>query len=106
MKVGIDLVQISRIRDLMEKKETMKRIFHVSEITDDPESLAGIFAAKEAYFKAIGKKKNWLDIEIKKEKKEGKPYIISDKKERINLSITHEGDYAAAIVIIEDENSN
>ncbi len=105
MKVGIDLVQISRIKDLMEKKETIKKIFHISEITDDPESLAGIFAAKEAYFKAIGKKKKWLDIEIKK-KKEGKPYIISDKKERINLSITHEGDYAAAIVIIEDENSN
>ena len=105
MKVGIDLVQISRIKDLMEKKETIKKIFHISEITDDPESLAGIFAAKEAYFKAIGKKKKWLDIEIKKNK-EGKPYIISDKKERINLSITHEGGYAAAIVIIEDENSN
>ena len=66
MQVGIDIVKTSRVAKLLEDKNAIKKIFHPQEITDNIESLAGKFAAKEAYFKARGKKEDWLNIEIRK----------------------------------------
>ncbi|MDD3383724.1 MAG: holo-ACP synthase [Bacilli bacterium] len=63
------------------------------------EYLAGRFCAKEAYYKA---KKNrdlgYHDIEILDDKKLG--VIISDPK--AHLSISHDGEYVIAFVIIEE----
>lgn len=100
MKVGIDLVRVSRMKSLMQNKEAIEKLFHPSETSDNPENLAGKFAVKEAYFKAKGKKGSWLDIEISHDNN-GRPLLYSDKDENITASITHEDGYAAAVVVIE-----
>ena len=89
---------ISRIKNL--KTHTLKKIFHKTELTNKPESLAGIFAAKEACKKVFNL--NWLDIEIKKERT-GKPIVVFTNKPKniidYDLSISHDGNYAIAIVV-------
>lgn len=99
MKVGIDLVKISRF-----KKAAMGelgKVFLKSELEQNPraESLAGIFAAKEAFFKAIGKKGDWLSVCIDKQPS-GKPVVLSAKG-KAEVSISHDGEYAIAIVLIK-----
>ena len=102
MKVGIDIVKISRLANVLRDRNQASRIFNNSEMTDNTETLAGIFAAKEAYFKAKGKKGDWLDLEIAK-LDSGQPIIKVNGKNngKISLSISHETDYAVAVVIIE-----
>ena len=102
IKVGNDIVQIKRIANL--KKESLNKIFHKTELSQSkskPETLAGIFAAKEAC-KKVFNDLDWLDIEIKK-KKNGKPVLILNDEliefTNSDLSISHDGDYATAIVI-------
>lgn len=78
-KLGVDLVYIPRFEKLMQDKAFIEKVFLKSEISDcRPEHLAGLFAAKEAFFKAankIGVKPKWLEIEIKTQKK-GSPILI------------------------------
>ena len=102
IKVGNDIVQIKRIANL--KKESLNKIFHKTELSQSkskPETLAGIFAAKEAC-KKVFNDLDWLDIEIKK-KKNGKPILILNYQPTDamghDLSISHDGDYATAIVV-------
>lgn len=66
-KIGIDIVYIPRFKALMQNKSFINKVFHASEIQDyRPEHLAGIFAAKEAFFKSLDKKTlDWLAVEIK-----------------------------------------
>jgi phosphopantetheine--protein transferase-like protein len=99
MRIGIDIVKISRVLKLMDRPETARKIFHVHEISGNADTMAGILAAKEAYFKAMGKKGEWLDVEVKK-RESGQPELINEQGERIGLSISHDGDYAVAVVII------
>jgi len=89
----------------MDNPNALSKIFNESEMTDNAGSLAGKFALKEAFFKASQIKiKNWSDIVIKKHSN-GKPYLVFDsnliKYKSIDCSISHDGDYAIAIVIIE-----
>ena len=100
MKIGIDLIKIEKLQNL-----DLSKIFTKAELEQNPrkESLAGIFAAKEAFFKAIGRKESWLDVSVEK-LESGKPEMFSNLVEngsRISLSISHEDDLAVAIVIIE-----
>ncbi len=107
IKAGLDIVYIPKIRRLMQNKNFIRKVFHKSEIKNfTAEHLAGIFAVKEAFFKALGKKINWHLIEIKKEKS-GKPKINFSneikknlKNTSIEISISHEKDYAIALVFI------
>ena len=99
MKIGIDLIKIEKLQNL-----DLSKIFTKAELEQNPrkESLAGIFAAKEAFFKAIGRKESWLDVWVEKSES-GQPEMFSNLVEngsRINLSISHEDDLAVAIVII------
>ena len=97
IKIGCDIAQIKRFKKLNE--QTLKKIFSPNELKNiKPESLAGIFAAKESC-KKIFPKLNWLDIEVKKQKT-GKPHLIIPKTNmKTDLSISHDGDYAIAFVI-------
>ncbi len=84
----------------------MEKVFLSHELSQNKtqESLAGVFAAKEALFKAIGRKENWLDVWIEK-KKTGKPELKStliNLKQKIEVSIAHAGDYVIAVVMIKD----
>ena len=111
--IGIDLIEISRIRKLLERQGKFpKRILTLAEMDTylslpekrKAEFLAGRFAAKEAFSKAlrtgIGKRLSFHEVEIGKETN-GKPYFKKPHGVRAHLSITHTREFAAAQVIIE-----
>jgi len=119
---GIDLVKIERIEKIIKRwgNNFNSRIFTPLERDycekkkgNKFQSYAGKFAAKEAFFKALGlglRGVNWKDIEIKNDEL-GQPIIdISGKIKKIALAkgvskyfitISHTKEYAIAQVIIE-----
>lgn len=109
-KIGIDIVNITRIEKLIDKfgLEKLKFLNKDESYTVKPQSIAGIFAAKEAFSKAlgtgIGKEFSFSDISVLKNKK-GKPFIkINSSNIKINncdISISHDGNFAIAAVIVE-----
>src|SRR5258708_3386251 len=102
--LGIDIVYLPEFKKKI--KKTLGKVFLPIELSQNktPESLAGIFGAKEAFFKAIGKKENWLEVWIEKDPS-GKPvlysHLVSSAVEK-EVSISHAGDYAIAVVMIND----
>jgi len=114
MRIGTDIIEIKRISQSLEKfGDTFKKKFlNESEImmAKKDESLAGLWAAKEAISKAlgcgIGASLAFHDIVIQKDSK-GKPsFSLSTKAQKLHrvkessLSISHDGGFAIAIVII------
>ena len=67
--LGIDIVYLPEFEKKL-KNFSLEKVFLPHELSQNKsqENLAGIFAAKEAFFKAIGVKKNWLDVWIEKKK--------------------------------------
>lgn len=123
---GIDIVNVSRIRKiLVEKRDkfydkifTNKEIEYISDNGHKPTTIAGFFAAKESISKVLGRGigfVGWKDIEILHDSN-GKPYVNMVGNGRgvmenlgldsIEISITHEEDYAVAIAIGHGNNGN
>jgi len=100
--LGIDLVFLPEFEKRLRNLE-LEKIFLSHELVQNKslESLAGVFAAKEAFFKAIGSKEDWLDVWVEKTA-EGKPFLRSTLAQNKNteLSISHSGDYVIAVVIL------
>lgn len=90
---------------LMAQPELIKKIFHPSEtVRFETEHLAGIFAVKEAAFKALGLKSNsWLYLEVTFTPQD-KPVLVLSKDLNlpniisIDCSISHDGGFAFAVV--------
>ena len=114
MQVGIDIVHVGRIKKLYEqyKKRFLERVFSEREIAYCLgrkrffECLAGRFAAKEAFYKALDsnmqKKTALKDIEILVDIN-GRPYYnvpLEPGNLSIALSISHEKEYAVAVCTI------
>lgn len=104
MTIGIDLVYIKDFKQRLEGKEILEKIFLKSElaIMTNLQKSAGFFAAKEAFMKAFGKKIDWLDVWIEL-LSSGKPTIHCsqlDNNQKAEVSISHDGDYATAVVTI------
>ncbi|MBK7254279.1 MAG: holo-ACP synthase [Ignavibacteria bacterium] len=116
--VGTDIIEVKRIRKLMEDygERFFTRILTENEINyckkfSKPDlHFAGRFASKEAYSKAIGtgigKNFSWKNIEILNDEK-GKPYIVhltenEYSKYKFEISISHTEDYACAVVTCEE----
>ena len=118
---GTDIVEISRIREDIEKMgdRFLKRIYTKNEIeyceskkTQKYQSYAARFAAKEAIYKALSKYINfeytWKDFEILNDEK-GKPFVKLNFKidylEDLEISLSHCKEYAVAnVVAIYKEN--
>lgn len=125
--VGIDLVEVARIKSALENAKTgsrfRDRVFTEKEIQycegkrqGKYQSYAGRFAAKEALMKALGRgwgsQVNWLDIEILPGPG-GKPEISLRNKtslyadqigiKQFSLSITHTESYAMAYLIAQED---
>jgi len=111
--IGLDLADIHRIEMAVEKKETFpERVLTPGELDlyrqkqgkRKAEFLAGRYAAKEAFSKAMGTgigKVGFLDIEILPDSK-GKPVTTACPFEgKAHVSITHTDTIAAAQVILE-----
>ena len=107
LRLGCDLVNLTRFKKILMRTPAMRgRIFLPSEEKDASlETLAGIFAAKEAVIKALGfSAGRWRDIEISA-RADGKPGIrvLEEKRatgyQAVDLSISHDGDYVIAFVV-------
>lgn len=119
--VGIDLVEIGRIRSAIERhgERFLRRVFTEEEQRycfdkkDPAPSLAARFAAKEAVSKAfttgIGAELNWTSIEVVRGSRE-EPAIMLDSKgqalleqvggQGVLISLTHTEAHAMAIALI------
>ncbi len=127
ISVGIDIVEVERIRAALEDPRIgvrfRERVYTQNEIDYCEkkqrgrfQSYAGRFAAKEAVMKALGRgwgaQVGWVDIEVARASS-GKPDIILHDKtealaERLGirnwaLSITHTARYGMAYVIAQDD---
>lgn len=119
VKTGVDIVDINRIEEIMlDKKDkflnkvfTNREIEHISKKGYKPNTVAGIFACKEALSKMLGSGIgyiNWRDIEVLY-RKSGEPYIYINTKiasvmkklglADIDISISHEKQYAIAFAV-------
>ncbi len=108
--IGTDIVDINRFRkkDYNENKKFYEKIFTKSEIKyclsfkNNSEHFAGKFAIKEAIKKSI--KENISFKEIITDHDNSKPKIILKKKlnYRFLVSVSHEKDFAIAMVIALD----
>ena len=94
-KIGTDIVKISRI------EKSINKVFTENEraYCKKAENFAGIFAGKEAYFKALGMglKFPLTDVEIGHDEN-GKPHLCGI--DNSDISISHDGEYAVATVIL------
>lgn len=113
--IGIDIIELHRIQKSMENIRFVDRILTNREkdlfLTLEnkkrkAEFLAGRFAAKEAFAKAVGTgigKLSFHHMEVLPDKK-GAPHMNAEGYERyrVFLSITHSEEYAVAQVVIEE----
>ena len=118
MRVGVDLIEIARIRAALERfPQFRERCFTPAEREycdsrrDPAESYAGRFAGKEAVGKAlgIGVRFTWKEIEIVGRPKpavrlSGRTAAWAEKTSAgaIDLSMTHSRELAAAICVVAD----
>jgi len=106
VKTGIDIVHIPRIKRLLENEAAVNCMLHRSELANmEPQHIAGIIAAKEAFFKSLEMVPKWKEIEISS-KQNGKPFISLGNRllshvQSVDLSISHDAEYAIAHVIVE-----
>ncbi len=122
--VGIDLVRVERLKALLERwgERFLQRVFTDGErqtcsAKRAPQGCFAMrFAAKEAFVKALGlgmrSPVQWRDIEVGNDNL-GKPLIFLSPRAAEycaqsgvtawHLSLTDEGDYAAAVVVLEGE---
>jgi len=121
-RIGLDLVSLARVEEMYSTRRNLflERFFTCDEIrfcllSPSPrrqtERMAGSIAAKEAVMKVLGEgwpKIPWTDIEIVRREK-GRPvaclkgnasHLMEEENlESIEISITHDGQMAAAVAI-------
>ena len=115
ISVGTDIVEISRIRKSCENRRFVERVYSEGEsalfsLKKDPyESMAGNWAAKEAFGKCLGT--GIRDFELREvsclRDDLGCPYleltgkakkIAEDRGMSFSVSISHSSEYATAVV--------
>lgn len=103
-KIGCDLVYLPRIQDEDGLAKAILSEGEMSLYSSSPkkrEFLGGRFAAKEAFLKAWGKGLSGApmkEVEVVLDE-DGQPSILF-QGERHPLSISHDGDYAMAVVLL------
>jgi holo-[acyl-carrier protein] synthase len=124
---GIDLIEVERVREALERPLTgfrfKQRVFTQGEVRycesrgrGAYQSYAARFAAKEATMKALGtgwsRHAGWRDIEVVRARGHAPGIQLSGPAAetarrrgiaRFHLSITHSAQHAVAYVIAEDE---
>jgi len=120
--VGIDLVSIERVATLLERRgdRALRRLFTEAETLrcresrHPAESFAARFAAKEAFFKAlgtgVGPGGEWTEVEVESLPSGAPRMRLAGRAAEaaaargvasIHLSLTHADESAAAVVILE-----
>ena len=108
--VGTDLVDVARLEESLARTPTLRsRLFTPAEAELSVDSLAARFAAKEALAKALGAPGglSWQDAEVVTDP-DGRPSfqlggtladLVGDS--RVHLSLSHDGGFALAFVVLE-----
>ncbi len=118
--IGTDIIEIKRIQKAIRRDSFLHRVFSDSELLiarqkkSPEETLAGFFAAKEAFAKAVGtgfRGFSFRDIELRKDPL-GKPFLSLSEKvrglpclegiTRMHVSISHTEVTAVAFVVLEE----
>ena len=109
--IGKDIIKISRFKNkpYISNKDFYKKIFFDSEIKyclkykNHAPHFSGKFAVKEALIKAIKEKISLREIKVyyKNSKPMVKVKSPLDKKYNFIISVSHENDFAIAVVISE-----
>ncbi len=116
MKVGVDIIEIERIRRALLRERFRERCFTDAEReycdsrADPAQSYAARFAGKEAVGKALGCGVNftWKEVEIVGRPKpdvrlSGRTAAFAEKVNAgpIDLSMTHSQEIAAAVCVVQ-----
>ena len=122
--IGIDVVQISRMREVISRWEErfLRRVFTDGEIAycrarrDPVPHFAARFAAKEAGLKALGTGLRlgiqWRELEVVRERGQAPTLVLRGRSHaiavtrgasRMLLALTHDGDYAVAQAMLISE---
>lgn len=112
---GIDILYIPGMAKHLDDEQFLAKYFDHSEVASDTfnlgsvsseraaEHLAGVIAAKEAFFKALGKVPKFRDVVVAYENS-GRPKIIPSPEWRVfeqcDISISHDSDYACAVAVL------
>lgn len=113
--IGTDIIEIERIQKACQRQAFLEKHFSGRELEYfgihrfNAQTVAGSFAAKEAFSKALGTGVRGFalrDVEVLRDVF-GKPYIEFRKREllggkTVHLTISHARLYACATVIIEE----
>lgn len=121
--IGVDIVALSRIEEALSRREGfLDRIYTPAErvacegLADSTRiaRLAARFAAKEAFYKALGsaqKGLSWQDVGVESDG-ESQPRLVPSGRAqaaleklgatRVHLSLSHDGGVAIAMVLIEN----
>ena len=113
--IGIDVVRVQRMEGLSQRESFLNGVFTASELLyykekgEKAETLAGIYAAKEAAAKAFGVGINGFrltDIEVTHDG-HGAPVLLLHNAAKtfalgktVSASISHDGGVAVAVVMI------
>ncbi|MFZ1412821.1 MAG: holo-ACP synthase [Micropruina sp.] len=110
--IGIDVCPVERFASAAARPGMLERLFTAAEQHSSMTRMAGRFAAKEAFAKALGAPTGlvWTDVEVDKDDA-GKPFFVCRgtvaarvqelQISTIHLSITHDAGIAAAVVVCE-----
>ena len=117
--LGLDLCEINRMGKLLDDERFLKRFFSEQEICyirgkgrNAAQTMAGVFAAKEAFSKALGTGIVAFDLKEVSilHDEAGRPvYSLSGDAAKMGdgdsfwLSITHDGGMAAAVCVREEK---
>lgn len=103
--IGVDIARIERFRKLAASERFLTRAFdeveraYLAKKNNDPSTVAGFWAMKEAAAKAWGTgftaKTPWKSFQIRFHN--GAPYIAAPVLMRV--SVSHDGDYAIAVAV-------
>lgn len=120
MRVGCDLVFVTRFKSSVQNEAFLRKVFHPEEIADcnakasREASYAARFAAKEAFAKALGvglfgEGIGLTDVWIRCDAR-GKPhlqlaphaqaFLSQEGFEACDVSLSHHGEYALATVLL------
>lgn len=112
--IGIDIIEVARVKKateaharFLEKLFTAEEIRYCESMHNKYLHLAARFAAKEAFFKALGRRVSWTAVGVVN-LPSGKPALVVTLKEdlgfdRATVSLSHINDYGLAMVVLEKD---
>lgn len=111
---GVDIIEVARVKKsaeaharFLEKIFTAEEIRYSESMRNKYLHFAARFAAKEAFFKALGRRIPWTAVGVVN-LPSGKPELIVTASEglgfdRASVSLSHINDYGLATVVLEKD---